>query len=175
MLGALLGRANGGALWEFHFYGVGNPCCELVGLNLNKRSARPDLKPLLDLVLFCKLGYRPEFLATIPSLAGPSGVQPVAYLDLNDGIKVVPLASCVDRMLVLVARCIESMAARYGTVEDGASEERFPWDFAALASDDDALLTLLAAGAFDRFITPHPDVIAWLSSLRGGRCRSELH
>lgn len=176
VLAALLQRANGGVVWELNLYGIGNPSCELIALNEGKRATRKDLKRLLDFVLFCKLDYRPEYLATIPSLADArDGKQPVAYLDLNEGIKVLPIASNVDRVLDLTARCLESMFARYGSVEDGASEERFPWDFPQEAANDDDFLRLLATGCFDRFISKEPEVIEWMVQVRGGRSRWDLH
>jgi hypothetical protein len=66
------------------------------------------------------------------------------------------------------------MFARYD-LEDGASEECFPWDFPSLVAGDDDLLKLLSSGCFDRFTSPEPDVVEWIVQVRGGRSRHDLH
>ena len=150
-LRVLLSRFNGGRLWDLYLYGGKGSPNELLTINKEMRLVSDDLPDLSDFLLFAQIGHQATHLAVMPALANSEGLQPVAYLDLNEGMKVLPLASNVDACFELLARYLEMLVVRSGDVEKGAMELLFPWHLPDLLASDEALMRLVNQGKFDRY------------------------
>ena len=157
-LRALLSRTNGGRLWDVYLYGGDGSANELLTINQDMRRISDHLPGLADFVLFAQIGHQATHLAVMPALANSEGLQAVAYLDLNEGMKVLPLASNVDRCFELLARYLGLLALQSRDVEKGAMDLLFPWDVPELIAGDDDLFRFVNQGRFAGYMGEDSDV-----------------
>jgi hypothetical protein len=167
-LRVLLSRINGGQLWKLYLFGGEGSPNELIGINRDIRLISDDLPELVEFVLFGQIGNQATHLAVVPSLANADGYQPVVVLDLNEDIKVVPVASNVDRCFELLARYLDLLVVRWGDVEEGEMNLLFPWDGQDLIARDEDLIKLINQGLFDKYAGVGSDSRKFLDQIRGG-------
>ena len=161
-LAALLARANGweldGRNWGLSLKDVGGKN-DLSSYNRSLRRMRDDLPRIIDFVLFGQWGHQAAYLATVPALAAADGTQPVMWVDLNEDLWTMPMASSVDRALDLIARYLERDRDR--------GEITFPWDVPDLIAADAPLVHAIEAGAFKPFTICGEEVAALIDRVVG--------
>lgn len=100
--------------------------------------------------LFCYAGIGDflYYLATVPALAAPDGVQPVVRFDCYEDMPIWPIASSVDRAFHLYGSYCEKVHAAGGSLEDPEGLS-FPFSMTQEIAADRPLVELLEAGRFD--------------------------
>ncbi|HEX8700100.1 MAG TPA: hypothetical protein VF815_14745 [Myxococcaceae bacterium] len=107
-----------------------------------------------------------DYLATVPQLAGTSGLQPVVYICAHDAaVYAVPIASSVDRFFDLYSRYLERMVADFEYIETGVSLVTFPWNMSDLIRHDEPLMEQVRAGRFDFLTNSEEGARKWLREL----------
>lgn len=110
--------------------------------------------PFDGLVAFAQYGYQASYLCCVPALAGSDGSQPVLYIDTHEVPYAIPLASSVERLVLLLARYLELRATGLDRI--------FPGEVPELARVDGRLVELAKAGAFEPWLRGDRD---WMRAL----------
>jgi hypothetical protein len=163
----LLSRYNGGRIWNLYLYGGDSSPNELIRINRDLRLIRDDLPELTELMVFGQTGNQATQLAVVPSLTD-AGYQPVVFLDLNEEIVLVPVASNVDRSFELLASYLDLLDLRTGNIQEGEMDLIFPWDVTDLIARDKDLNELIKQRAFDKYVRGGSDSNNFLNRITGG-------
>lgn len=106
------------------------------------------------------------YLATVPRLASPEGLQPVVYVEAMDTLSAVPVASSVDRFFSVYSRYLERMVVDLEYIHTGVPELLFPWSIPELIAGDAPLLNQIRGGHFDFLTHDDPSAMEWLRELQ---------
>ncbi|PTL85296.1 hypothetical protein [Vitiosangium sp. GDMCC 1.1324] len=88
--------------------------------------------------------------ATVPGLADAWGRQPVVEVNTyEDELKVMPIASNVDRFFDSYSRYLEALVADPRYQESGETDLIFPWHATGILARDERLVELMRAGRFE--------------------------
>lgn len=118
---------------------------------------------------FGRIAGLADYFATVPSLTGPDGAQPVVYLLSYIDKTILPFASNVDRAFALYARYCDEQISLCGSLWDEPPFDRdailFPDSFVKQVAQDEPLVRLLADGRFDDLVIPDEASRAWVQSV----------
>ena len=164
ILTATLSKFNGGWFHDWRVFSANH----LEPLNEESRmNAEERLRQVVFYAGFDGLAY---YLATVPSLADSNGIQPVMYLNMQEGVEMLPIASSVDKAFDLYARYLTALLDRYGSLEavDEAAEEGdldffFPRNLPHLVARDSKLVQMLERKQFDSFTAWDRSSTDWIA------------
>jgi hypothetical protein len=110
--------------------------------------------PFDGLISFAQYAYQASYLCCVPALAGPDGSQPVLYVDTHEAPYGMPVASSVERTVLVLARYVEILAT--------GLDRTFPREIPEIVRADRRLVDRAAAGAFEPWIGAERD---WLKGI----------
>ncbi|RKG69592.1 hypothetical protein D7V80_08410 [Corallococcus sp. CA054B] len=87
------------------------------------------------------------------------------YLDMQEDLLVVPVASSVDQLLNQLARFMELLPGEPDFVPGRCSTTTFPFAAAGLVAQDTALVEMMRAGRFDGLVTRDAESQRWMQQV----------
>lgn len=147
-------RVSGDAFGLF-IYGVTGPeTIESSTRGLRSMADDGHVYPFGGLISFAQYGYQASYLCCVPALAAPDGRQPVLYVDTYETPWAMPMASSVERTLIVLARYLEMRAA--------GLDRTFPREVPEIIREDRQLVELARSGAFEPWVGGERD---WTAAL----------
>jgi len=122
-LAALYREFSAAMLGDFQLYAWGSGEGQLAALNEGLRCLGGE--PYQSALLFGQISMMAYYFATVPSLAGTGGSQPVIFIDGYERHQVLPVASSVDAFFTAFSMYLE----RAVTTEEYAVEQRIGLHF----------------------------------------------
>src|SRR4051812_27404247 len=120
MLAELYSRCDGGRFGDLEIFGFGcEEANEVLRWNDFDRALALEFHPqIAKCIQYGKEMGEPRYLATVPSLADPQGIQPVVCIDDFTGLHFYPLASSADKAFDLWARYAEPRLRKHGMLTE---------------------------------------------------------
>ena len=159
---------DGGELGELHI----GKYSALAPFNESMRDgAEPRLQGLFR---YGGIDGLAEYFATVPSLAGADGIQPVVYLQDYMDKGILPIASNADRAFGLYALHIDTWSRNSGSLDKLPPIDKdfvtFPRSYVSQVARDETLVRMLEEGRFDELVLPDADSREWVAAvLRAAR------
>ncbi|WP_375755196.1 hypothetical protein [Corallococcus exercitus] len=123
--------------------------------------------PFPSCVLFGQVSNLAYYYGVVPALADARGVQPVLYIDTQEELHVVPVASSVDWLFTQLARFMDLLPGEPDFVPGRCSTTTFPFVAAGLIAQDTALVEMMRAGRFDGLVTRDEESQRWMQQVLG--------
>ena len=162
ILAKLYAFCDGGKIGDLRLFGMSTPEGGLAKFNESLRHREgPRLQALFR---YASVDSLPQYLATVPSLAGADGAQPVVLLSTFDEQVIEPIASNADRALGIYARLVEATLQTTGSLDEPAGID-FPRRFIELIGQDRALVQMVKKGLFDELVSTQRDSRTWVEEL----------
>ncbi|NOJ92246.1 hypothetical protein HMI51_04715 [Corallococcus coralloides] len=163
ILAGLYSRAGRATLGDIELYRPGSGPEGVLDVNAWLRSR--GQVPLPSCVLFGQVANLAYYYGVVPGLADARGVQPVLYLDMQEELLVVPVASSVDQLFNQLARFMELLPEEPDFVPGRCSTTTFPFAAAGLVAQDTALVEMMRAGRFDGLVTRDAESQRWMQQV----------
>ncbi len=138
---------------------------------INAHWRREWAEPFGSLCVFARDDRLSYCYATVPSLAGEKGTQPVVWVDIYETLYAVPVASDVDHFFDTYARYLEAAPPLPEGEEFVPPTRNFPWDAAQFIARDRALVAMLRAGRFDFLMEKNAEAREWVAKVAAASVR----
>ncbi|WP_147470084.1 hypothetical protein [Corallococcus sp. AB049A] len=165
MLAGLYSRVGRATLGDFELYRPGPGPDGVLDVNAWLRGR--ELAPVSSCVLFGQVANLAYYYGVVPGLADARGVQPVLYLDMQEELLVVPVASSVEGLFNQLARFMDLLPGEPDFVPGRCSTTMFPFAAAERIAQDTALVEMLRAGRFDGLVTRDEESQRWMRRVLG--------
>ena len=168
LLASFYARCDGGLFGDLQILGFGTERQAIGAWNESLRESRQDIHPqLASCIEYAKEAGAPHYLATVPSLANPEGVQPVVMLLQYVDLSIYPIASSVDKVFDLWARFSDLRLGRYGRLDVYMIDvlDCHLWREHRLLAEDEELVRMLGSGSFDPLVGDETDREEWTQAV----------
>jgi hypothetical protein len=126
-----------------------------------------EAEPYLSALLFGKVSGLAYYLATVPPLADPRGIQPVIFIDGYEGNQVLPVASTVDEFFMTFSMYLERLVVTPDYIAERHVSLHFPTSVPELIARDTPLVEALTAGRFNQLRGNDAEGLEWVSKVLG--------
>jgi hypothetical protein len=162
VLARIYSRTDGGLLGDLELLHMSDPE-GLRQFNEHLLMHEDDYR-FSKVVRYAKVDSMAYYFATVPSLAGSDGMQPIVYVtDYVDKV-FQPIASDADLALGLYARYMDDVLRETGSIY-GVTGNPFPYCHLGEIVKDRKLIQMLEAGRFDELTSPDSDSREWVSKV----------
>ncbi|RKG93536.1 hypothetical protein D7V88_02285 [Corallococcus terminator] len=163
MLASLYGRTGRATLGDFVLYRPGAGADGALDVNAWMRGQ--GQAPFASCVLFGQVANLEYYYGVAPGLADAHGVQPVLYVDVQEELLVVPVASSVEALFRQLAGFMDLLPEQPDFVPGRCSTVMFPFAAAELIAQDRPLVDMMRAGRFDRLVTRDEESQRWMQQV----------
>ena len=163
MLAGIYSRAGRATLGDIELYRPGSGPDGVLDVNAWLRGR--GQAPFPACVLFGQVSNLAYYYGVVPALADARGVQPVLYIDMQEELLVVPVASSVDWLFNQLARFMELLPGEPDFIPGRCSTTMFPFAAAGLIAQDTALVEMMRTGRFDGLVTRDEESQRWMQQV----------
>ncbi|NNB98167.1 hypothetical protein HI113_30145 [Corallococcus exiguus] len=163
MLAGIYSRAGRATLGDIELYRPGSGPDGVLDVNAWLRGR--GQAPFPACVLFGQVSNLAYYYGVVPALADARGVQPVLYIDMQEELLVVPVASSVDQLFNQLARFMELLQGEPDFIPGRCSTTTFPFAAARLIAQDTALVEMMRTGRFDGLVTRDEESQRWMQQV----------
>jgi hypothetical protein len=163
LLSALYEEMSGAMLGDFQVYPFRD--VDNVVLRINEGMRIGDDEPYASCLLFGQIPLLAYYLATVPPLADPSGIQPVVFINGYEDDQVLPVASNVDEFFMTFSMYLERAVATPDYVAEKILLLHFPTRVPDLVARDRALVEAMLEGRFNKLMRDDEECREWISTV----------
>ena len=164
ILAKVYGEVSGALLGDIELYSFRESESPLLIL-INERMRWGGIEPYRTVLLFGKVPGLAYYFATVPSLADPSGIQPVIFIDGHEGNQVLPVGSNVDEFFMTFSTYLEQLAVTPDYIAERHVSLHFPTSVPELIARDRPLVEAVASGRFNQWIGNDAESLEWISKV----------